>query len=209
MQTRKKHTRILSRPLLIGLLALCAFNASAQSRFGSNDTIKTLAVVYGGDTLSFYYMEMATITGVMSEATKQAMAKRSRLRNAVYVTYPYAITAASVMNDINAHLVNIKDKGARRRYIKSREKDLRRDFTDKLTNLSVYQGKVLMKIIYRETGEHCYEIIKELKGGATARFYQTVAFLFGSSLKQSYDPRGEDAEMEEIVKEVARMYGRT
>lgn len=191
------------------LLACASFTANAQTRFSPNDTIKTLAVVYGGDTLSFYYMEMATITGVMSEATQQAMAKRSRLRNAVYVTYPYAITASSVMNDINAHLANIKDKGERRRYIKSREKDLRRDFTDKLTNLSVYQGKVLMKIIYRETGEHCYEIIKELRGGATARFWQTVAFLFGSSLKQNYDPKGDDAEMEEIVKEVARMYGRT
>lgn len=205
----KPHTKHILQPLIILALACFSFTASAQSRFGANDTIKTLAVVYGGDTLSFYYMEMATVTGIMSEATRQAMAKRTRLRNAVYVTYPYAITAASVMNDINAHLVNIKDKGARRRYIKSREKDLRRDFTDKLTNLSVYQGKVLMKIIYRETGEHCYEIIKELKGGATARFYQTVAFLFGSSLKQSYNPKGEDAEMEEIVKEVARMYGRT
>lgn len=191
------------------LLACVSFTANAQTRFGAKDTIETLAVVYGGDTLSFYYMEMATITGVMSEATKQAMAKRSRLRNAVYVTYPYAITASSVMNDINAHLAGITNKGERRRYIKSREKDLRRDFTDKLTNLSVYQGKVLMKIIYRETGEHCYEIIKELRGGATARFWQTVAFLFGSSLKQSYDPKGEDAEMEAIVKEVARMYGRT
>lgn len=191
------------------LLACISFTTNAQTRFGAKDTIETLAVVYGGDTLSFYYMEMATITGVMSEATKQAMAKRSRLRNAVYVTYPYAITASSVMNDINAHLAGITNKGERRRYIKSREKDLRRDFTDKLTNLSVYQGKVLMKIIYRETGEHCYEIIKELRGGATARFWQTVAFLFGSSLKQSYDPKGEDAEMEAIVKEVARMYGRT
>jgi hypothetical protein len=186
-----------------------AVQAQQGARFGKNDTIKTQAVVYGGDTLSFYYMELATVTAVMTEATKQAMAKMTRLRNAVYVTYPYAITASAVLNDVSAHLVNIKDKGERRRYIKSREKELKRDFTDKLSNLSVYQGKVLMKIIYRETGEHCYEIIKELKGGVTARFWQTVAFVFGSNLKQTYEPAGADAEMEAIVKEVARMYGRT
>jgi Domain of unknown function (DUF4294) len=190
---------------------VCSFTLQAQEKrhFGANDTIKTLAVVYGGDTLSFYYMEMATVTAIMSEEVKAAMAKQSRLRNAVYVTYPYAINAASVLNDVNAHLNGITNPAARRRYIRSREKELRRNFTDKLSNLSVYQGKVLMKIIYRETGEHCYEIIKELKGGATARFWQTVAFVFGSSLKQTYNPNGDDAEMEVFVKEVARMYGRT
>lgn len=201
----------LYKLLLLAVLG-CGFshaaNAQHKGRFGPNDTIKTLAVVYGNDTMSFYYMEMATVTAVMPEHVKEAIAKRSRLRNAVYVTYPYAITAASVLNDINRHLANIRDKGERRRYIKSREKELKRNFTDKLSNLSVYQGKVLMKIIYRETGEHCYDIIKEMKSGATARFWQTIAFVFGSSLKQTYEPTGADAEMEEYVKEVARMYGR-
>jgi Domain of unknown function (DUF4294) len=199
--------------LLLTALLWCgtfsAVQAQEAGRFGRNDTIKTQAVIYGGDTLSFYYMELATVTAVMTEETRQAMAKMTRLRNAVYVTYPYAITASAVLNDVSAHLANIKDKGDRRRYIKSREKELKRDFTDKLSNLSVYQGKVLMKIIYRETGDHCYEIIKELKGGVTARFWQTVAFVFGSNLKQTYEPNGSDAEMEAIVKEVARMYGRT
>ena len=64
-----------------------------------------------------------------------------------------------------------------------------------------------MKLINRETGNNCYNILKEFKGGFTARFWQTVAFFFGSSLKQPYDPNGEDAEIESIVKEVRRMYG--
>lgn len=66
-----------------------------------------------------------------------------------------------------------------------------------------------MKLINRETGNNCYEIIKEYKGGLTARFYQTVAFFFNSSLKQPYDAAGEDAEIERIVHEVQRMYGYT
>jgi hypothetical protein len=64
-----------------------------------------------------------------------------------------------------------------------------------------------MKIINRETQNTCYDIIKEYKGGFSARFWQTVAWVFGSSLKQDYDPAGEDAELEPIVREVARMYG--
>ena len=64
-----------------------------------------------------------------------------------------------------------------------------------------------MKLINRETGNNCYEIIKEYKGGFTARFYQTVAFFFSSNLKRPYDKNGEDVEMEKIVQEVERMYG--
>jgi hypothetical protein len=131
----------------------------------------------------------------------------TRLRNAVYVTYPYAKRAGSVLNDINQQLTGVTDKEKRKECIKSREKELKKEFTDPLTNLSVYQGKVLMKLINRETGNNCYEIIKEYKGGLTARVYQTVAFFFSSNLKQSYDASGDDAEIEKIVLEVQRMYG--
>ena len=120
----------------------------------------------------------------------------TRLRNAIYVTYPYAKRAGAVMNDMNKKLASITDGSERKDYIKSKEKDLKREFTDPLTNLSVYQGRVLMKLINRETGNNCYEIIKEYKGGITARFWQTVAFFFNSNLKQPYDATGEDAEME-------------
>lgn len=130
------------------------------------------------------------------------------MRNAVYVTYPYARKAAIVFNDINSHISGVTDKSFVRKYINSREKELKKEFTDPLTNLSVYQGKILMKLINRETrGNNCYDIVKELKGGFTARFWQTVAFFFGSSLKQPYDARGNDAEIERFVKEVQRMYG--
>ena len=84
---------------------------------------------------------------------------------------------------------------------------MKKQFTDQLTKLSVYQGRVLMKLINRETGNNCYEIIEEYKGFMTAVFWQTVAFVFGSNLKQPYDPSTKDAEMEKIVRDVARMYG--
>jgi len=66
---------------------------------------------------------------------------------------------------------------------------------------------VLMKLINRETGNNCYEIIKEYQGGLTARLYQTVAFFFSTSLKQPYDPTAEDLIVERFVQEVQRVYG--
>ena len=125
----------------------------------------------------------------------------------MYVTYPYARRAGAIMNEINDKLVGVTDKSLRKTYIKSREKELKKEFTTPLTNLSIYQGKVLMKLINRETGDNCYEIIKEFKGGLTARFYQTVAFFFDTNLKQSYDSDTNDATIEKLVKEVQRMYG--
>ena len=65
-----------------------------------------------------------------------------------------------------------------------------------------------MKLINRQTGNNCYEIIKEYKGGFNARFFQTVAFVFGSNLKQALRHNNDDREIEKIVNEVERIYGR-
>lgn len=136
------------------------------------------------------------------------MAKWTRLRNAVYVTYPYARRAGYIINDINRQLAGIKNKAERKEFLRTREAQLKKEFSDPLTNLSVYQGRVLMKLINRQTGNNCYELVKEYRGGVTARFYQTVAFFFNSSMKQPYNAAsgGEDAEIESIVMEIERMY---
>lgn len=192
---------------LFFILMLIGIQQSYAQSVGKNDTIQTLTIVYEGDTIPLQNLEYVCVYSKLSAAQKAANAKYNRLRNAVYVTYPYALRAGAVMNDINANLAGVTDKDKRKHYIKSREKELKKEFTTPLTNLSIYQGKVLMKLINRETGSNCYEIIKEMKGGFTARFYQTVAFFFDSNLKQSYDAETDDATIEKIVKEVQRMYG--
>ena len=171
-----------------------------------NDTIVAYAVIYNGDTIEAKTLQDLPFFSRLTDQQMKDRAKWTRLRNAVYVTYPYAKRSGLVLNDMNARLVNVTSKEERKKYIQSREKELKKEFTDPLTNLSIYQGKVLMKLINRETGNNCYEIIKEYKGGFTARFYQTVAFFFSSNLKQPYDKKGEDLEMEKIVQEVERMY---
>jgi hypothetical protein len=177
---------------LATLLVVFAFlnggkvNLFAQ-QLNNRDTIISYAIIYNGDTIEAKTLVDVNFYSRLTQAQRDNQAKWTRLRNAVYVTFPYALRAGIVINDINRKLVSVSNEQERKNYIKSREKELRKEFTTPLTNLSIYQGKVLMKLINRETGNNCYEIIKEYKGGLTARLYQTVAFFFSSSLKQPYD----------------------
>jgi hypothetical protein len=177
--------------------------------YGKNDTVFVKAMVIEGELLGGKDLQELLIWGGNPKDAAKYWAEWTRLRNAVYVTYPYARQAGVVMKDVMVHLENVKGKSERKKYIKSREKELRAAFTEKVMDLSVYQGKVLMKLINRQTGDDCYEIIKEMKGGFTARFYQTLMFFVGSDLKQEWNPQENkiDRQIEGIVKEIDRMYG--
>lgn len=218
-----KYLLLLSVFLWGGLCALGQAKDSAKTRptvvadtslpsniirpiYGPNDTIVVPAKVYGNELLPASSGEYVWVQAPMTPAMRRRYEEWTRLRNAVYVTYPYARRAGMIMNEMNAKLALLTDEGKRKAYINSREKELKKEFTQPLEQLSIYQGKILMKLINRQTGNNCYNIIKEYKGGFTARFWQTVAFLFNSSLKQPYDPKGDDKAIEAIVEEVERMY---
>jgi hypothetical protein len=193
---------------ILPITFLLLFVQQANGQNSTYDTLRVEAFITPeGDTIPQSWLPTVEVKSVMTAAQKLNLQNWTRLRNAVYVTYPYALRASIIINEVNGQLVNIKDEKQRKAIIKLREKDLKRDFADKVTNLSVYQGKVLMKLIKRETGNNCYELIKEYKGGFNAGLWQTVAFLFGSNLKQPYNAVGEDQEIEKFVKEVRKLYG--
>jgi CRISPR/Cas system-associated protein endoribonuclease Cas2 len=174
-----------------------------KKKWGPNDTIITGAIYYQNEWMPYKELEMAWVSNMSERKLAKYMEEWTRLRNAVYVTYPYARTAGYLMNDINAKMSDIKSKKERKAYLKTRENELKDQFADPLSNLSVYQGKILMKLINRQTGNNCYEIVKEYRGGVTARVYQTVAFFFGSSLKQEWDVNDKvDRQIENIVREI-------
>jgi hypothetical protein len=179
-----------------------------KQQYGPNDTIMVKAYIINGEVIGGKELEEVFVWGGDPKKAAAFWAEWTRLRNAVYVTYPYAKSAGVVFVDVNKHLETISGKKERKKYIKSREKELRSAFTNKVTDLSIYQGKVLMKLINRQTGNNCYEIIHEMKGGFTAGFYQTLMFVVGSSLKQDWNPAEEkqDRQIESIVQELERMY---
>src|SRR4026209_2917024 len=219
-----RSNKALFRAIAVLLLALCSVRALAQvspelpatdtttpmpsyeeraKKWGPNDTIIVGAIWYHREMLSTKEEPMIWVSKLPPKKLQKYIEEWTRLRNAVYVTYPYARVAGATINDINTQLTGLSDKKKRKEIIKSREKELRKQFQQPLENLSVYQGKVLMKLINRQTNNDCYDIIKEYKGGFNARLYQTVAFFFGSSLKQDYDlAKRENCDIENIVKEI-------
>ena len=221
---RRKRISYLS--VLLGFLLLGSLSARGQGaplpahpdsiptkqtikvEYGPNDTVFVKAMIIDGEIIGGREIGEVLVWGGNPKDAAKYWASWTRLRNAVYLTYPYARSAGVVMIDVNKNLEHIKGKAERKKYIKSREKELRAAFTNKVTDLSIYQGKVLMKLIHRQTGENCFEIVREMKGGFTAGFYQTLMFVVGSSLKQGWNPNDDkfDKQIEDIVQEYDRMY---
>lgn len=176
--------------------------------WGPNDLQKVGAIWYGADYNSFKMMpyteeENVWISKLPPAKLEIVKKEYNRLRNAVYVCYPYARIAGNTINQINKEAELMGKKRDKKALIKSKEKELKKQFADPITNLSVYQGKVLMKLINRQTGNNCYDILKEYKGGLTARFYQTVAFFYGGNMKQDYNLKDSyDRDIENFVNEI-------
>lgn len=84
------------------------------------------------------------------------------------------------------------------------ENEIKSKFNAEIKNLSVSQGKILIKLIQRQTGNTSYELVKEMKGSISAFFYQSVAKVFGHNLKSAYDPK-EDFEIENIIRGYERL----
>ncbi|WP_246858803.1 DUF4294 domain-containing protein [Chitinophaga sp. XS-30] len=193
-------------PIIAVLCILClAYAASAQQRTAT-DTVAVRMALNGSELMPSITLPIVEVVDKLPKRLRKQRQRWTRLRNAVYVTYPYARSASRVLKDVGQELEAIPNKKQRKAYLANKEKLLKAEFGDKLENLSVYQGKVLMKLIHRETGENCYEIIKELKGGFNARVYQTVAFFFGGNLKSEFNSQ-DDRDIEMIVQEI-ELYSR-
>jgi len=94
------------------------------------------------------------------------------------------------------------DKRDRKKRMKELEKEIKRDYEGELTKLSFTQGRILIKLLDRETGSISYDIVKEFRGGFTAWFFQGIAKMFDYDLKSEYNPEGDDKIIEEVVKQV-------
>jgi len=192
--------RILFFIVALGLGLCNGWNAQAQARTDV-DTVRTWAIIVGSDTLPLVDLPEVVVDARMPARFRRRMEEWSRLRYAVYTTYPYAVEASAIFRNVNAKLASMTDKKQKKAYLAAEEGQLKKEFAPKLEDLSIYQGKILLKLISRQTGSNCYDIIRELRGGFSARFWQTVAFFFDSNLKSDYDIQ-QDNDIEVIVREI-------
>jgi uncharacterized protein DUF4294 len=122
-------------------------------------------------------------------------------RKKVLKTYPYATLAAEKLTDLNRDLERIKRKHKRKKYIKKMQKYMQGEFTDQLKKMTRTEGRILIKLVYRQTGKTVYNLIKDYRSGWKAFWYQTTARLFKLSLKKEYHPEisGKDFIIEDIL----------
>jgi hypothetical protein len=114
--------------------------------------------------------------------------------------YPYAILAAAKLKEYNQIMEKMTDERTKKAYLKTVEKELKAEFEEPLKNLTTTQGRILLKLIDRETGNTSYELVKNFRGGFQAFMWQGVARLFGNNMKAEYDPNGEDIMVERAIK---------
>ena len=164
--------------------------------------IRTLATVIDGDTIPLINLAPVEIIGALSPEAALRMKAYIKLRRDVLKAYPYAKLAASKLKVINDSLAYIGSSKMKKKYIKQTEKQLREEFEKDLKNLTVTQGRILIKLIDRETGNTSYHLVKEMRGSFQAFLWQGMARLFGENLRSEYDPTDQDIMIEGIVRQI-------
>lgn len=152
------------------------------------------------DTFYFKLLPEVSVYSLPKFENKRQKRKYTRLVRDVRITLPYAKRAALLMNEVNDTLQTILGEGPRKRFLKSKEKELFTEFERPLRSLTFSQGRLLLKLIDRECQNTSYEIVKLYRGGFSAFFWQSVAFVFGANLKSEYDAIGEDRMLEYVVR---------
>jgi hypothetical protein len=142
------------------------------------------------------------IIGRPSTSKKFPFWKYERLVYNLKKVYPYALVVRARLGEINSELQKIPDEKERKKYLRKVEKDVFGEYEDDVRDMTISQGKLLIKLIDRETLNTSYELIRQYRGGFSAAFWQSIARIFGSNLKAEYDPFGEDAIIEIILQEM-------
>jgi len=158
-------------------------------------------VVVEEDTIPVVTLRTQTVSSYRKSRSKRYRRKWSKMHRNVVKTYPYAKLAGDLINEYNRNLSELSTEAEREAYLDKCEENLKAEFEDDLKKMTTSQGRVLIKLIDRETGDTSYELIRRLRNGFTAFIWQGVAKLFGSNLKTNFDPLTNETDymIEEIV----------
>lgn len=156
--------------------------------------------ILDGDTLPHVLLNEVTVIKPWEFKNKREYQKYNRLVRNIKVTLPYARLAAEKLAVINEEMEGIEGNKKRRQYLRDAESQLFAEFEAPLRKLTFSQGKLLIRLIDRETGDNSYNLIKEYKGGVPAFFWQGIARIFGANLKDEYNAEEDDKMIEHIIR---------
>ena len=167
------------------IFSLLYFNISSQNLGLENKD----SVLFG------QYLPDLEITASSADFVK----KWNRTKFYVKSVYDYAKICSALLTTFEDSLSKIEGKYARKKYLSSCNKTLKKEFGNEIKEMSVKRGVYLMKMIYRSTGLTTYEIIQKYRGGGTAFWFQALCLINGQDLKREYDPENEDLLMERAI----------
>jgi hypothetical protein len=189
--------------LLIGVNGFCQVKSVAKNNL-HHLSVRLPATIINGDTVGIVDMNEVLVSRQRVFANCTDAANYYILEQNLKVVYPYAVMAEATFQQCEATLNTMEDKGDKKRYLKQVQKQLMDQYEAELKELTVEQGKLLIKLIDRQTGNTSYEIVKEMRGSLSAFMWQTVASLFGNNMKAEYDPNGQDKDIETIIHLIER-----
>jgi Domain of unknown function (DUF4294) len=206
MQAASHITNTISKFYLSFSLILLCFVSLAQTLEAADifssptKGFRVRAEVVGNDTLPSVYLNEVEVCTEHIFRSQRQRELWTRTKFNVKKVYPYAILAAAKLKEYDKALASIPDEKKKKSFIKVCERDLRHEFEDEVKDLTISQGKVLMKLIDRETGKTTYDVVKQLRGSFQAAMWQTVARIFGHNMKVEYDANEEDLMIERAIK---------
>lgn len=159
--------------------------------------------IENGDTIPYVLLPDFNYTELRKNRSKRQQRQWNRLMTNIVKVYPYAKITGELLEYYDQELAKIEDENDRKKYMAEAEEVVKAEFRGEITNMTISQGKVLVKLIDRETGQTSYELIKELRSGFTAFMWNSVALLFGNNLKAEYNAF-EDSDIEQIVQMIER-----
>jgi hypothetical protein len=171
----------------------------AQNNEPANKKNSVQYQIVNGDTIYIANLTDVYIFPPQKFDRKRDFVKYQKLIINLKTVYPYAVMARQKLTEMNKRFLSLKTEHEKQEYAKQVEIELRAQYEEQLKQLTITQGRLLIKLIDRETGQTTYSLVKELRGSFSAVFWQTIARFFGTNLKSKYDPQGEDKLTEEIL----------
>lgn len=186
------------------LLLLCGLMLLGYQSHAQVDTVRYNVLrrqIVDGDTFLVVNLREVEKKGKKRKRNIDDEKRFAKLVRDVKRALPYAKLAAFRMQLIEQNLAQMTDEDMKKAYLKKAEAGLKKQFEEQLKNLTMDQGHILVKLIYRETGKTTYSIIKQYQGGAKAFMWSNFGKVYGHNLKDEYDP-AEEYEIEFIIKKL-------
>ena len=190
----------MKRILLIAFFfSFIAVHLQAQEQTTTINGYLVPACIYEGDTIASLRMPTLYCFKPLKFKNKRQRQQYTRLVRNVKKTLPIAKEVNRAIIETYEFLQTLPDEKSRQKHLQAVEKSVKEQYTPRMKKLTFSQGKLLIKLINRETDSSSYELVKAFLGPFKAGFYQSFAAIFGASLKKEYHPEGEDAMVEQIV----------